>query len=64
MFLALFSSELQNNLNDVYRLKTGSGVALFHSNSIPFVSQALDLAVVNELHTIRSVTPVTLGVPS
>ena len=45
--LALFLRVSQNNLDDFYRAETGSGVALFHSNSIPFASQALDLAIVN-----------------
>jgi len=62
--LALFSSVSQKNLDDLYRLETGSGVALFHSNSIPLTSQALDLAIVNVWHAICSVMPVTLGVPS
>ena len=62
--LALFSSVSQKNLDDLYRLETGSGVALFHSNSIPAVSQALDLVIVNLLHTICSALPPTHGVPS
>jgi hypothetical protein len=36
-------------------IKTGSGVALFHSNSIPLKSQPLNLAFVNTLHTICGV---------
>ena len=62
--LALFSSVSQKNLDDLYRLETGSGVALFHSNSIPFVSQTLDLVNVNMLHTICSAFPPTSGIPS
>ena len=61
--LALFSSVSQKNLDDLYRLETGSGVALFHSNSIPFVSQTLDLVNVNMLHTICSAFPPNLWHP-
>ena len=62
--LALFSSVSQKNLDDLYRLETGSGVALFHSNSIPVDSQALDLVIVNLLYTICSALPPTPGIPS
>ena len=44
--------------------ETGSGAALFHSNSIPFLSQALNLAFVNKLHTTHGVYSLTRGIPS
>ena len=48
----------------IWITEEGSGAALFHSNSIPFSSQALNLAFVNTLHTIHGVYPVTGGIPS
>ena len=63
-FYSVVLTDPQRNLDDRVSQKTGSGVALFHSNSIPFVSQALDLVNVNVLHTICSALPPTPGIPS
>ena len=52
------------NRSDHDLRETGSGVALFHSNSIPFLSQALHLAFVNTVNTIRGVYSLTRGIPS
>ena len=63
-FYSVVLTDSQRTLDDRVSQKTGSGVALFHSNSIPAVSQALDLVIVNALHTICSALCITLGVPS
>ena len=63
-FYSVVLTDSQRTLDDRVSQKTGSGVALFHSNSIPVVSQALDLAIVNVLHTICSALPPTPGIPS
>ena len=53
--LALFLPVPPPNLTGDELIKTGSGAALFHSNSIPRKSQPLNLAFVNTVHTICSV---------
>jgi hypothetical protein len=53
--LALFSPVPPPNLIRDELIKTGSGAALFHNSSIPWLSQPLNLAFVNTLHTIYGV---------
>ena len=61
---ALLLKPADQNPSGGNSMGTGSGVALFHSNSIPFLSQALHLAFVNTVHTTRGVYPLTRGIPS